>query len=473
MMLTIHRVLLSAPRRSSASPNSAGNLAVYTVGTYSFESHQKTSEIKVIDISTGLSTLITNDGKTSEPRWLGTGNDLLWLNSGEKDITQIIVGSAEEVGKTYVAGTIPAPVSDVKLKVLDDDRVALTVTGKARPDGSLYNPEDEPKKHSTGMLYDGLMVRHWDKYVTPNRNSIWHGIMQRAKPHITESKGRYTLGNLTNVLKGTRLESPIPPFGGVDHYDLGSNVIAFVAKDPALNPATNTKSNLYIVKINELTYSEPKLVGLEGLEGASTAPALSPSGNGVAFLQMKQNGYESDKNRIILCADLAESSSTLELLESDDGKGMWDRSPQSILWSNDGKTLFLVAEDEGKTKLFGLKVPYGLGVDEFPKPLTTSGSVADVRVLGSDASHLLLSSSNLVDNSVYSILDPTASADPKVLSSNSRNGSFFGLSEEQVSDIWFEGANGRVHAWVMYVLYPVQHLHACIMYHFLHSFSLA
>ena len=352
--MTRLRVLLSAPRRSSASPNNAGSKAVYTVSTYSFESHKKTSEIKVLDIATGRSTLITNDEKTSEPNWLGEGNDLLWLKLGEKGTTQVVVGSVDEVGKSYIAGVVPGPISDVKLKILDQDRVAIAVTGKARPNGDLYNPEEETKKYATGMLYDSLMVRHWDKYITPNRNAIWHGILVRAKPHITESKGRYSLGDLTNVLKGSRLESPIPPWGGQDNFDLSATGVGFVAKDPNLNPATNTKSNFYLVTIGDSphgqTYSEPKRIELSGLEGASTAPAFSPSGNRVAFFQMKANGYESDKNRIIVAPDLTKLSNTLELLESDDSKGLWDRSPVSVSWSNDERALYLVAEENGLTK---------------------------------------------------------------------------------------------------------------------------
>lgn len=445
--LTIARVLLSAPRRSGASPNSAGNLAVYTVGTYSFESHKKTSEIKVLDISSGQSTLITSEEKTSEPNWLGTSNELLWLKSGEKGITQIIVGSADEAGKSYTAGTVPAPISDVKLKALTEDKVAIAVVGKARPDGNLYYPEDEPKKHSTGMVYDGLMVRHWDKYVTPNKNTLWHGVLQRAKPHITESKGRFSLGGLTNILKSSHLESPVPPSGGLDNFDLGAKAIVFVAKDPSLNPATNTKSNVYFVTIDGSTYSEPKKIELSGFEGASTAPALSPAGNGVAFLQMKENGYESDKNRILLCPDLSEPSATTELLETNDGRGMWDRSPESITWSQDAKTLFAVAEDQGTSRLFKLTFN-GIGDLESPTPLTQSGSVSNVKSLGVDSPHLFFSGSSFVDNSIYSVLDPTGSAQARVVSSNSRNGSFFGLSKEQVSDIWFQGAKEQVHAWV-------------------------
>lgn len=353
-------VLLSAPRRSSASPNSAGTLAVFTVSTYSFESHKKTSEIKVLDISSGTQSLITNAEGTSEPNWLGSGNELLWLKSGEKGHTQLIVGSANEVGKSYVAGLVPAPISDVKLKVLDVDRVAIVVSAKAKPDGSLYNEEDEPKKYSTGRLYESLMVRHWDHYVKPQRNALWHGVLQRQKPHITEDLGRYSLGKLTNILKGSCLESPIPPFGGKDHFDVGVNGVGFVAKDPQLNPAMNTKSNFYFVSIDtsgeEPTYSDPKKYEKEGIEGASSSPALSPDGNSVAFLQMKENGYESDKNRVLL-AEITTSSTTVDLLESDDAKGLWGKSPGSVGWSSDGKALLLVAEDTGTSRLFRLDVP--------------------------------------------------------------------------------------------------------------------
>ena len=451
--MTTRRVLLSAPRRSSASPNSAGDLAVYTVSTYSFESHKKTTEIKVLDIATGQSTLITNEEKTSEPHWLGRGNELLWLQSTEKGATKLVVGSVDEVGKSYVAGLVPGPISDVKLKILDKEKVAIAVSGKAQPNGKLYNPEDEPKKYTTGMLYDSLMVRHWDKYVTPNRNAIWHGILHKAKPHITESKGRYGLGNLTNVLKGSRLESPIPPWGGQDNFDLSATGVGFVAKEPDLNPATNTKSNFYYVNVdytpNGPTYSEPVKLGFEGIEGASTAPAFSPSGKAVAFLQMKENGYESDKNRIILNSDVENPATTVKLLESSDGKGSWDRSPSSVSWSNDEKTLFLIAEDKGVTKLFKLQIPVESDVSTLPEPLTQSGTVSDIQSLGTNSSYLFLSGSSLIDDSVYSILDPVGSAKAKAVSSNSHNGSFFGLSQDQVSDIWFQGAQAQVHAWVI------------------------
>jgi len=426
---------------------------VYIVSTYSFQSQKKTSEIRVLDTRNGQSRLITNEEKTSSPIWLAL-NELLWLKSGEKGVTKVMIGDADEAGRSYVAGVVPAPISDVKAKIIDEDKIAIAVVAEAKRDGSLHNPEGEPKKQSSGMLYDSLMVRHWDTYVTPNKNMIWHGILQKATPHITEKKGRYSLGDLTNVVKGSGLESPIPPFGGVDHFDLALPAIAFVAKDPDLNPAMNTKSNLYLVKIGNITsgptYSPPIKVEVEGLEGACTAPAISPDGESAAFLQMKQNGYESDKNRVILL-DLAKPDKAIELMKTFKGNGLWDRSPGSITWSNDGRVLYMVAEDKGRSVLFKLDIPDNpVGMTMLPEPLTSAGVVEDVKTLGKESSTLLLSGSSLIDNSVYSLLNPTGTADATVMSSNSRNGSLFGLSQNQVSDIWFEGAGDyNVHAWVI------------------------
>ena len=82
-------VLLSAPRRSAATPNSGGTLALYTVSTYSFQSHSKSAELKALDLKTGQSTLLTNDVNTSEPNWLES-NTAIWLQGGEQGTTNLL-----------------------------------------------------------------------------------------------------------------------------------------------------------------------------------------------------------------------------------------------------------------------------------------------------------------------------------------------------------------------------------------------
>lgn len=447
-------VLLSAPRRGSAVPDSSGTLAVYTVSTYSFESHEKTSEIRVINISNGRSTLVTNEKKTSEPNWLEDASELLWLKEGMTGATELVVGSVEEVGSTYVAGIVPGSISNVKLKPLSPGRIAIAVTGKAQPNGTLYNEEQEPKKHTTARLYDRTMVRHWDEYVAPQTNAIWYGELER-------SNGKWSLGSLTNALKGTGLESPIPTFGGKDDFDISSTGLVFVAKDPVLNPAFNTKCNFYYVPILDFSHapaSKPQRLELEALlQGAASSPVLSPDGKSAAFLQMEQNGYESDKNRIVHIPSIASmqqagrSSRNAQALALNVDGHERDRSPSSLTFSPDGTMLLLVVEDKGDNVLFKLDLIEDSNEPErHPQGLTGPGAVSDVQPLKTGSNEVFVSSTSLTDNSIYAIVDPTQPTDPQIVSSNSKDGLSFGLSSEQVSEIWFQGAGDyQVHALVV------------------------
>ena len=386
------RVMLGAPRRSTAIPNSKGTLAVYTVSTYSFEAHKKTKEIRILDLKSKQSTLITNDEKAAEPQWLE--DNLFWLREGEKGGTDLTVANADDFTDTYTAASIPAGISDVRLKVLNTGRVAIAFVAKAKPDGSLYNAENEPKKHSSGLIYDSVIVRHWDKYVTPNTYSIWYGLFSLSSSHISEPHGRYALSSITNALKDTRLESPIPPFGGSSDYSLSALGLAFVARDPNVSAAFHTRSNFYYLRIpsfSESTSHTPQIVKVPSLEGASSSPVISQSGQSAAFLQMREDGYESDKNRLVLIPDLSKLDAATEVLTSDDGKGLWDRSPSGLLWSNDGRMLYLFAEDQGQTILFKLDIPATpLDLMTPPTPLTTTGSTKDGHPLSISSHSLLL-----------------------------------------------------------------------------------
>ena len=444
-------VLLEAPRRSSAIPNSAGTLALFTVSTYSFDGHGKTKEIKVFDIQARGSALISNDDKASEPAWLGNGNNILWLREGEKGSTQLFVGNARKLGDTYVAGTVPGPIENLKLHQLDNDTIAIAVSGKANPNGTLHNPELQPKKHSTGVIYDCPFVRHWDEYVTPARNAIWYGVLRLEA-------GRYTFSGLNNAMldSNVTLESPIPTFGGADHFDISGSGIVFVAKDPLLNPSTNTKCNAYFVPILDFTSllspSMPRKIHIAGFEGAATSPVFSHDGKSLAFLQMRENGYESDKNRLLVVPDIFYPDNGFEAFTSDDGKGSWDRSPSAITWSMDDKQLYLQAEVKGRELLFGLNVPQEASSETSALPLlmTHQGSVSGVKTLGSSSS-LLISSTSMIDNSIYSIISTEEPFQSRDISSNSQNGSSFSLSSEQISEIEFPGAVGtqNIHAWVI------------------------
>ena len=442
------QALISAPRRSAGVPNPSGTKVLYTVSTYSFESHKKTSELRVLDAQTGDSHQLAKDDDISDLRWLDD-DQFVCLQAEKDSTTSLFVASVSKAIKQpklgenhYVAGKIDGPAGNLKVKKLNDDSVAVVISAEAYPDGSLYHPDRAKKTHSTGKLYTGLYVRHWDRYETKEVNALWYGKLSKEGDN-----GRYKLSKLTNATTSAGLECPIRPFGGTDTFDLTSDAIIFVTKDPDLNPALNTKCNLYMSYINSWEDDKaptPQHIVIPGFEGAVSSPTFNHDGTQAAFLTMKKNGYESDKNQIFLLTRLVAKDLTPMRACSTNNEGAWDRSPNSVCFSADGQSLFLTAEDIGAGKLFVLSGDFSISK---PRVLTKHGYVSDVRPL--DSGLAFVSGSSLTDNSFYAMVDPkiepNESTTPEVWNnSNTNHGAKFGLKREQVSSIWTPANNPKV-----------------------------
>jgi dipeptidyl aminopeptidase/acylaminoacyl peptidase len=297
------------------------------------------------------------------------------------------------------------------------------------------------------MIYTSLFVRHWDTYLTENHDALWYGQLSKS------DDGRWGLDSsgFNNLMHGTNLSSPIPPFGGTRDFDISENGVVFTAKDPELNVARYTKSDLYYVKIDsfaEKPSSKPQMIKTEGLQGYSNAPVFSSDGKKLAFLRMKSIQYEADKNRIMLVPDISDLGKVEQFYEGDNGEGAWDLSPGFVFWGENDEHLYAAAEKHARNRLW--KLPASpKDAEDLPTPVFEQGSLSDAMMLGNGSS-IFVTSKSLVDSSTYSILDPE-SKEIRQLSSVSENGKRFGLNhEQQVSEIWFPGSTGYdMHALVM------------------------
>ncbi|KAI9687317.1 MAG: hypothetical protein M1822_002360 [Bathelium mastoideum] len=472
------KALLSAPRRSIGIPNPEGSQLLYINNVYNFEDHERVQEIRVFDVRTSESKVVARHTELSDPQWLD--NETIFMlehittdkaNGIQLGETGILVGPVENFFENhYVAGIVPGPASSFKIKQAPDGSYAVAFVAKANPNDELTNPETLPHPHSSARIYDRLWVRHWDAWRTPRRSCIWYSSLRRDPSDLTTAgTPKLVLGRIVNALAGTVLESPIQPFGGVDHFDIHpTSGILFVAKDPVMNQALHTKCNVYFSPLSSFAESpQPEPVALtlpHGVEGSVTSPVWAPCGTKAAFLAMRQDGYEADRNRVLVVPDVRETravvhwvsdeekSKKVELVDEPNVDGgrrrrqFWDRSPSTVVWSADGGTLFLSVEDEGRIRLFAV----GAEVDKpgEVKALTDGSSILDVRVISSTT--LFLSRSSLTDSSIFQFLELPEHIFTTV-SSGSRNGSTFGLSPKQVSEIWFPGAekDTLIHAWVI------------------------
>jgi dipeptidyl aminopeptidase/acylaminoacyl peptidase len=332
----------------------------------------------------------------------------------------------------------------LKIVELGDSSYKLAVSVQSNPDGSMYNSAKAPKKKTTGKIYDSNFVRHWDTYVTAQRPSIWYGDLSKGKTNSSSS--HYSLGELTNALKGTKLVSPIPPFGGSDNYDLSETGLAFVAKDPILDPSTHTQQNLYFMPWSSGAQGIQQLKD-SGLHGANSSPVFAPGGKSLAFLAMAEDGYEADKNQVVIIPDITKTETQAILYATENNKGSWDRSPSNIIWSKDGSKLYFLADNMGRTGVFVGSVA-AQDVKSSPKLIRSSDGISDLTVLQDGT--LFISANTLIDNSVWYTLNLTEdNMDYNLVSTNSANGNKFGLSSSQIDEIWWEGQLQSIHAWVL------------------------
>ena len=59
------------------------------MSSYSFETHSKSSSIRVLNIKDGCSHLVSEDPGASEPIWIGE-KEVLYLKPGENGCTMIM-----------------------------------------------------------------------------------------------------------------------------------------------------------------------------------------------------------------------------------------------------------------------------------------------------------------------------------------------------------------------------------------------
>ncbi|GAA5916613.1 hypothetical protein JCM6882_009179 [Rhodosporidiobolus microsporus] len=204
--------------------------------------------------------------------------------------------------------------------------------------------------------------------IAASSNAPGRWTMQLEK-HVDEAGVESHQPKIISPLKGTKLECPVGPFGDSSDWSLSPTHILFHSKSPLLNPAYHTRHEVYLSSLSPRSSSDlkPRQLTL-GNQGATASPVLSPDGKRAAWLQMQEDGYEADRNRVVVYELEGAGKRWVATPE-------WDRSPGSVVWGPGSDVLYLQTEDEGHVKVFQLEVPV-CGVDESGRELVGKDPVA-------------------------------------------------------------------------------------------------
>ena len=235
-----------------------------------------------------------------------------------------------------ITGGNPTEVKETKDLVVDrnvsPDGKYILSTQEVKTENVLgkdYYPEWQK---SDVQIYNELDYRHWDTWNTGSHNHVFYA----------ENKEKATP---IDIMKDEPYDSPQKPFGGDEDYiwSPNSKSIVYVSKKKfGTKYALSTNTDLY--EYNLETKTTKNLT--ESNKGYDTNPAFSPNGD-LTWLQMKREGYEADKNDIIVRFKGMDINLTAN----------WDNSVASFQWSKDGKKVYFLAAIDGTQQLFEVNFP--------------------------------------------------------------------------------------------------------------------
>jgi len=264
-----------------------GKFVIFTVGTPNIAANKIDSKTYKIPFSGGEAVLVTNTDEL-------LANDKLSPN-----------------GKYKISSR------DVKV-----EKVA----------GSDYYPD---LKKSNVLIYNSLNYRHWDTWEDGKFGHVMLTPIVNGKP-----------GKVKDLMPNEPYDCPLKPDGGDEDFvwnSDGTKVVYACKKKFGTDYAISTNTDIYAYDIatgvtTNLTADNP---------GYDLKPTFNKHGQ-MAWLQMKRDGYESDKQDLVVMDGDVKMNLTAQRDDIHVG---------SYKWAEDGRSLFFTAPINGTEQLFNVTYP--------------------------------------------------------------------------------------------------------------------
>ena len=330
----------------------------------------------------------------------------------------------------------------------------MLLLGPLTPEGRLGKAKNN--LHSSGREYGSLPVRGFDHYLATDQQTLWYLRVHKEglSTSASESHYRFSIPEPINVLKSTGLHfvahSGSIPLGPAN-CDISPHGIVFVGQRSCDVEPQKWTSELFYVSLSSLkdgSESRADVISTPGFDGKCSRPVFSWDGKSIAFIRAKDQTKVLSRNSVFL-AKIFERHTACCLNIYDAQGDPSSLTPEMLNWSNDNGSIYFVAPDCGRRKLFRIPTSPSSG-RAVAACLTNDGSVSSVCPLSQSVSdnHLIVSTNTFIDSSQFSIVDGSSGASRILTSALEYN--HFGLSSTQVSESWCPGAGEyTVHTWII------------------------
>ena len=342
-------LLVEAPRPGSLAVNPAGTEAVVGVAYPSSKSGESKKVLYCVPLSRKTpwdKSIHVKELLHGADAAIFLDDDTLAFADGQNVCQYPLTGSPSTSCDPVVSVRTPPE----HIRFVRTSKVAGTLVFAATvyDDGDLdkvpeHDASEQAKSWALGMVYDATMVRHWDRWLNPFKRKQLFAVDIRK--NATTQQWRVD-GHIRNLMKGTRLETPVGPLGGPADFSVSSHWVAFTAKDPELPPAWHTRQQIYLVPLDGS--APPKRITAREGHGWAGVPVISPQEDMVAFLQQDKDGLESDLK--VLQTYSLENQTQSEFARD------WDVSPDTLTFSPDGKFLYATVTEDEQRPVYQIEV---------------------------------------------------------------------------------------------------------------------
>lgn len=273
-------------------------------------------------------------------------------------------------------------------------------------------------------IYDDLNYRHWDTWEDGNYDHLFVADVV-AGTAVAEK----------DLMPNTQFDCPTKPFGGSEDYMFtpdSRQIIYVTKKKKGVEYAESTNTDIYAYdiasgKTENLTWENP---------GYDMSPGFSKNGSMMAYTQMQREGYEADKNDIILMD--WDTKKTTNLTKN------WDESVSSFYWGDDNETIFFTAAFHGTKQLFKLNINRRNSVEQ-----VTDGQF-DIRgILGQSGNHMVVHRGDM--NHATELYKVNLSSGDMTQLSHVNDAMYASIAMPKVESRWTKINGGKdLFSWVIY-----------------------
>ena len=331
--------LLAFGRLSDPQVSPDGKHILYGVSYTSTADNRSVRNLFICNLDGSDNQQLTESGKSiSNARWSSDGKHIVFLMGGQ--IWSAEIGGEDGAWKLTGAkqiSNVPAGVGEFKISP-DEKKVMYIsyVKSDVKSPTDCYSDLDKATAYTT----DDLMYRHWD-----------HTVMEIPHTFVADF-GMEGISEGTDILAGESelYELPTEPFGGLEQlaWSPDSRFIAYSCRKlTGKKYAFSTNTEIYIYNVET---AETSVIDMKG--GYDTDPVWSPDGSMICWVSMERDGYEADKQRLMVASLDWSDKSMPAINEIKDITADFKYNVSGPSWSEDSKGIYFASLAEGLQGMF-------------------------------------------------------------------------------------------------------------------------